>query len=115
MTTPVFFSRKPYTVSYYKDGEKKTIRRVPPPVLHDMLPTDVVKLTQTKNDDFKKDEEFTFKDINQRQPNTIRIQGEDGKETFVAYYDLQLEEAVHPAHGVASKNSPERNRYLLWP
>ncbi len=112
---PVSFNRNPYLVSYYKDGEKISIRRRPPPLLHNMLPTDVVKLTETKNDDFKQGSEFTVKHINPRHPNTIQIQDDDGNATFVAYYDLQLEEQVAPRDGIAPKDAPRNNRYLTWP
>ena len=33
MVLPVY-DRTPYNVEYYKDGQKQTIRRVPPPKLH---------------------------------------------------------------------------------
>jgi hypothetical protein len=110
-----YFSRRPYTVTYYKDGEKKTIRRQPPPVLHNMLPTDKVVLTTGKNDDFQAGDEFTVKHINPRHPNTIQIADGDGNETFVPYFDLNLEKAIAPRDGVAPEEAPERNKYLTWP
>ena len=45
----VRFSRKPYTITYQDlKGETKKIRRVPPPKLHEALPTDIVTLTRKK-------------------------------------------------------------------
>ena len=112
---PVYFSRRPYNVTYYKDGEQKTIRRMPPPVLHKMLPTDVVSLNRSKNEDFSEGDEFSIKHINTRQPNTIQIMDDDGVATFVSHADLNLEEAVAPRRGVSPKDHPRSNRYLLWP
>ena len=111
------FSRKPYTVSYLKDGKKMTIKRQPPATLHKMLPTDIVELNQTKNSEFVAGDEFTIKGINPRQPNIIQIEDDEGLATFVPYYDLILEEAVAPrSRSTAERqDSPEENRYLLWP
>ncbi len=110
----VFFNRKPYTVTYMKDGERQTIRRRPPPVLHDMLPTDKVELKFKKNDDFNRGD-YTIKHINPRHPNTIQIMGDDGKATFVDYRDIELQERVGTRAGVLPEDLPENNRYLNWP
>lgn len=109
------FNRKPYKVSYYKDGELKTIRRVPPPKLHDMLPKDQVSLTASKNDDFQEGDKFVVKHINQRHPNVLQVTNEDGVSTFVDYYDLQLEAKRSFRDGVDPIDFPENNEYLLWP
>ena len=110
----IVFDRKPYTVSYMKDGEKQTIRRRPPPLLHEMLPTDKVELTVKKNDDFQTGD-YTIKHINPRHPNTIQIMNDDGHATFVDYRDLELQERISPRDGVAPEDEPINNRYLNWP
>jgi len=115
INTRNYFSRRPYNVTYFKDGEQKTIRRQPPPVLHNMLPTDEVSLTMSKNADYRAGDEFTIKSINPRHPNTIQIEDDDGNATFVAYNELNLEEMIAPRRGMGGRDAPERNRYLLWP
>ncbi len=113
------FDRKPYNVTYVDlKGDQKTIRRVPPPKLHEMLPTDVVELTTKKNDDFQAGDQFTVKHINARHPNIIQIDDGDGNATFVPYFDLKLEPSgeMAPRDGqTAPHEVPARNRYLLWP
>lgn len=116
--TEIKFDRTPYKISYVDlKGNQKTIRRVPPPKLHDMLPTDVVELTMKKNDDFDAGDKFTVKHINPRHPNVIQIDDGDGNATFVPYFDLELREKVARREGEsgAPYEAPERNRYLLWP
>ena len=112
---PIHFSRKPYNVVYYKDGERHTIRRRPPPKLHDIWPEDIVSLTRNKNDDFQEGDEFEVKSINYRHPNTLKLVDDDDHTTFVHYYDLNLEEQVGPRVGGYGQNSEEGNRYLTWP
>ena len=112
------WSREPYTVTYYKDGQKQTIRRRPPPKLHEALPDDTVKLTHGKNDDWKEGESYKVKSIQQRSPNVLQLENEDGLTTFVDYYDTKLEtkpeDRLPP--GVESKfDLPVNNKYLLWP
>ncbi|MGE0172431.1 MAG: hypothetical protein AB7T49_06595 [Oligoflexales bacterium] len=115
MASPVQFSRTPYTVTYYKDGEKHTIRRQPPPKLHNVWPEDVVKLTTKKSDDFDAGENYKVKGINPRHPNVIQIEDSDGNSTFVPHYDVELKEAIGQRDGVEPKDLPINNRYLLWP
>lgn len=115
-TSPVYFSRQPYKVTYFKDGEKQTLQRRPPPLLHQMLPNDVVELTRPKNGDFGVGENFTIKHINPRHPNTIQITNDDGVSTFVDHFDLQLEEMIAPREGAAGEKVREYDsRYLTWP
>ncbi len=114
----VRWNREPYTVTYYKDGEKQTIRRRPPPKLHEALPDDTVTLTRGRNDDFKEGESFTVKTIQQRSPNVLQLVNEEGLTTFVDYRDIKLD--LDPAErlppGVKSKlDLPINNKYLLWP
>ncbi len=111
----VRFSRVPYTVTYYKDGEKHTIRRQPPPKLHDIEPEDEVKLTRAKNDDFREGDTLTVKGISPRQPNVLQLVNEDGLSTFVDYYDTKIEEMRGKRNGVDVIDLPINNRYLLWP
>ncbi|MBP9706948.1 MAG: hypothetical protein KBD78_04840 [Oligoflexales bacterium] len=112
------FDRTPYKVSYVdQKGQKQTIRRVPPPKLHEALPTDVVELTRKKNDDWDAGGDFVVKGINPRQPNTLQLENEDGQTTFVSYYDAKLIKKNAAAHfqGEAAMDLEEVNRYLLWP
>lgn len=115
MPGPIQFSRKPYTVTYYKDGEKQTIRRRPPKKLHDILPKDVVELTHKKNDDWPVDSEYEVKHINPRHPNVVQLENDDGQSTFVSHYDLELKDALGDRGTDSPMDDPERNRYLLWP
>jgi hypothetical protein len=110
------FDRTPYTVTY-KDlaGETKTIRRVPPPKLHDTLPTDIVTLTHKRNDDFPEGEDFEVKSISPRQPNTLQLVAADGSTTFVEYFDTKLKDEVAPRNGVDPRDRPKNSKYLLWP
>jgi len=112
----VKFSRAPYNVTYMDlKGEKKTIRRVPPPKLHDALPTDIVKLTRKKNDDFRAGEKLEVVSITERQPNVLQLQRSDGTRTFVDHYDIQLDRKVAMRDGVDPLDEPINNKYLLWP
>lgn len=115
MTEGIKFDRKPYIVTYYKDGKKHTIRRVPPPVLHNMLPKDMVRLNRTKNADWKEGQVFSVKYINPKHPNVIQIEDKKGNSTFVPYFDLCLEDKVAMRNGKLPIEEPINNRYLLWP
>lgn len=111
----VRFPRTPYTVTYMKDGVKHTIRRQPPPKLHDTEVEDEVRLLRSKNDDFREGDTFRVKGITQRQPNVLQLVNEDGLSTFVDYYDTKLETMRGPRNGVDPIDFPINNRYLLWP
>ena len=69
----VIFSRRPYTVTYMKNGERHTIRRRPPEKLHNIWPEDEVSLLRGKNADFQAGDEFEVKHINPRHPNIIQL------------------------------------------
>ncbi len=107
--------RTPYTVTYMKDGVKHTIRRQPPPKLHEMEVEDEVRLLRSKNDDFKAGETLTVKGISPRQPNVLHLVNEDGLSTFVDYYDANLETMRGQRNGMDVLDMPINNRYLLWP
>ncbi len=119
------FTREPYTVSYYKDGEKKTIRRRPPPKLHEALPEDKVTLTRGKNDDWPKGETYKVKTIQNRSPNVLQLVNEEGLSTFIDYYDMKLETTPidRVREGRMSKEEAKAagidlsvdEQYLLWP
>lgn len=115
MADPIVFDRKPYTVTYMKDGEKHTIRRVPPEKLHQMWPEDQVQLNVKKNDDWDAGGKFTVKGINPKHPNVIQIQNSDGEATFVSYRDLELKEARGMRGNMDALDLPENNKYLIWP
>jgi hypothetical protein len=80
-----------------------------------MLPKDEVKLTRGKSDDFQAGGEFNVKHINPKHPNVLQLEDDEGRSTFVDYYDLSLERKVGRRDGVDPIESPERNEYLLWP
>jgi hypothetical protein len=118
VSTPIRFDRTPYTVTYYQDGEKKTIRRVPPPKIHDALPTDKVELNTKRNDDFVDGGVYRVKNINPRHPNTLQLEDEEGRTTWINNHEMELKEKVAPREGeenLPSYDIPRRNRYLLWP
>jgi hypothetical protein len=80
-----------------------------------MWPQDIVELKEGKNVDWEAGEDFTVRHINPHHPNTIQLENDDGATTFVAYYDLELKEAVGPRDGQSPKDTPQNNRYLTWP
>lgn len=104
-----------YLVSYMKNGEKVSIRRRPPPQLHNMLPTDKVVLREKKNDDYPSGKLFTVKYFSQRSPNVIQIEDDKGNSTFVSHFDLELKERVANRTDVNDLRAPENNEYLQWP
>ena len=117
MSTSVYFSRKPYTVSYkdYFTGEVKTIRRRPPRVLHDMLPKDTVELTYPKGEDWPANANYTIKHINPRQPNVLQLTDDKGNTTFVQSSDVKLIEKNTLRDGVKRIDDQGSNEYLVWP
>lgn len=115
MASNVVFSRRPYNVTYYKDGERHTIRRRPPEKLHQIWPEDEVSLIGNRNEDFKADEEYVVKHINPRHPNVLQLENEDGATTFVEYFDLNLENAIGPRSGEDAVDTAVSNEYLNWP
>lgn len=116
MADPIQFDRKPYFVSWKdENGDIKRIRRVPPPLLHEALPTDIVKLTKAKSDDFKKGDVVTVKHINPKHPNVLQIVNSDGQTSFVDYTDMNIKEKRALRNGMDPQDLPANNRYLLWP
>lgn len=111
------FSRTPYRVTYRDlQGQMQTIQRVPPPKLHEALPTDVVVLTSGKSEVFPEGKEVTVKSINPRQPNTLQVVDSKGNTTFVEYYGMKLKKQVNEERpGVEARELPINNRYLNWP
>lgn len=112
--------RKPYKVTYRSvvDGEMHTIRRIPPPKLHTLLPEDRVELKHKKNDDWQLGEEYEVEAFTRKAPNTIKISNKETKDyTYVPYYDLKFQ----PRAGETMKEDssgrlrPISNRYLNWP
>lgn len=110
------WTRRPYTIVYQDlKGEKQTIRRVPPPRLHNMFPTDLVELTRQKSQDFLEGDEFEVKHINPRHPNVLQLVNDEEVSTFVDFYDVNLTEEVADRPGVNPLDKPANTRYLLWP
>ncbi len=113
---PPTASNGAYNVTWSENGVKKTIRRIPPPRLHTMLPEDVVELTTKRSDDFLKGEDYEIKAINPRHPNTIQIKNSEGQTTFVEYFKLEPEEKrILNADGTVAINTAKINKYLRWP
>jgi hypothetical protein len=116
MADEIRFSREPYTVQYRDlNGQMQSIRRVPPPKLHGALPEDTVELTHKKSDDFPAGGEFEVSAINPRHPNVLQLKNDQGQTTFVEYFDTNLVEENAAREGVAPRDRPVNNRYLLWP
>ncbi len=124
---PIKFAREPYTVKYVDlAGEVKSIRRVPPPKLHDALPQDSVEITRKKNDDFRAGDSVEVVGITSRQPNVLQVRNEKGQTTFIDYFDMRLDEmGPSPSEGEKLSTSLPQdwyrdrpttdNRYLIWP
>jgi hypothetical protein len=116
MADPVIFDRKPYIVSYIdNDGKQQKIRRVPPPKLHEALPTDKVELTTMRSDDFAKGDVVTVKSISPRQPNTLKVENSAGNTTFIGYNEMVVKEKLQARDGIPPERMPDRTKYLLWP
>ena len=94
----------PYIAEYYKDGVKETIRRVPPPKLHDLEEGDEVTISQ-KGDDWDKGDKVEIKAINARQPNTLTIEKSNGDYTFLPYDDVELKDKS-PLHYIREGKDP---------
>lgn len=124
---PIQFSREPYTVKYVDlSGAVKSIRRVPPPKLHDALPKDTVEITSKKNDDFRAGDNVEVVGLTARQPNVLQVRNGNGQTTFLDYFDMRLDEMAPTTYEGASTstNTPQEwyrdrpsmdNRYLIWP
>lgn len=113
---PVKPANGAYTVTWFDNGEKKTMRRIPPPKLHTMLPEDIVELKSKRSDDFLEGKNYEIKGISPRHPNTIQIKNDEGQTTFVEYFKLEPEEKrILNADGSLSINNSKLNKYLRWP
>ena len=115
---PISFPRTPYKVTYYKNGKKKTIRRVPPPKMHGLLPKDNVRITQKKGDDWDEGKGVKIKGVSQRQPNTLYVEDEDGKRTFLSFYDVEWENITEQRKLAAERGEDYDeygSDYLLYP
>jgi hypothetical protein len=116
MADEIVFNRKPYVVSYVdQEGKLQKIRRVPPPKLHEALPTDKVELTRKRSDVFDTGDVVTVTSINPRHANTLKVENSEGKTTFISYFEMLLKEKRAPRNGVLPEDQPENNKYLLWP
>lgn len=117
MSSPIQFPRNRYTV-WYKDqaGTVQKIVRRPPEKLHDILPTDVVELKQSKNEDWAENKEYSVKHIGWKNPNVLQITKESGETTFVNYTDVSVRDRII-RDGVIyePKDDPVSNKYLGWP
>lgn len=126
-TDPIQFTREPYTVKYVDlSGAVKSIRRIPPPKLHEALPKDSVEITSKKNDDFRPGDTVEVVGITTRQPNVLQVKNGNGQTTFLDYFDMRLDEMATNSYdgNAAQSNFPKEwyqdrpttdNRYLIWP
>ena len=111
----------PYNVTYYKDGKKHTIRRVPPPTLHDMEKGDSASIIDRRNQDWAVGDNVTIKNINPRQPNVLMVEKESDSDsyTFMNYFQLQKtgENSSLPFYEEKAllNNDGYCDNYLLWP
>jgi hypothetical protein len=117
---PPVFDRRPYKVEYYKDGQKHVISRRPPPKLHPILPEDVVTIRRKRNDDWQEGDEVEVKAISSRQPNTLQVKNENGRTTFLPFFDVEFEGRDEGTDVVANdtrarRRDPIGSDYLLWP
>ena len=115
MAQNVSFSRRPYTVTYYKDGERHTIRRRPPAKAHQIWPEDIVSLKSNRTSQFFEGDEVEVRHINPRHPNILQLENDDGATTFVEYFDVELESAEGPRSGLDEAQLEVQNEYLNWP
>lgn len=121
MSGRVETSRVPYVVSYRSsDGELKSIRRVPPQKLHDFETDDVVTISHKRSDNWNSDDEVRVVGINQRQPNTLMVEGPDGRHTFLSYTDVRgknknLGDEAMREELKERQRDPIGSDYLLWP
>ncbi|NBX17761.1 MAG: hypothetical protein EBR09_10380 [Proteobacteria bacterium] len=121
MSAKVQTGRVPYTVSYRtSDGELKTIRRVPPPVMHEFKNEDTVTITRKRGDDWDAGQEVKVIGINSRQPNTLMVEGNNGKHTFLTYTDVRGVPKNAADQAITEdfqerQSDPLGSDYLLWP
>ena len=111
----VKFTRRPYTITYMKDGERQTIRRRPPRRAHNIWPEDLVSLKETKNIDWQEGEKVSVRHINPRHPNTLQLVNDDGETTFVEYHQVAHEEKIGLRDGVHPNEIDGYHPYLVWP
>jgi hypothetical protein len=116
--TTVNNDRKPYVVSYTKDGVTHKIHRRPPPKLHGMIVNDTVTIRRRKGEDWDEGEEATIRSISKRQPNTLALE-KDGIKTFLPYFDVKFKDRDGESV-IADENNnitvnPKGGKYLLWP
>ena len=121
MVQSVSANRTPYNVRYRtSDGEVKIIRRVPPSKLHDMMPDDMVTISQKRSDNWDSGEEVQVVGVNSKQPNTLWVEKSDGRRTFLSYSDvkgqMKGESEIQFAEEIRErKKDPIGSDYLLWP
>ena len=107
---------KPFYVTYKDFHTDKLVRikRRPPSANHSMLPTDLVELKTTKNEDWREGDVDAIKHVSYRNPNVLQLENENGQTTFVRSDEVLLKEEIAD-RGKSSLDEFERNKYLLWP
>ena len=113
--------QKRYTVQYrdFHTNELIKVVRCPPAKNHDILPTDTVKLSTSRNDDWQAGQAFSVRALTLRNPNVLQLEKSGGETTFVNSQDVELvaRSRSHPSGegDEIDSDGPIANRYLLWP
>jgi hypothetical protein len=111
--------RTPYKVFYHKDGQVKNLTRTPPALLHDMEVQDKVVLNRAYNSDFPSEETYEIGHIKPRNANVLFLNGEDGKQAAVPYFDVTLKEKAENDIFAEDRRNKDKDPigtgYLLWP
>ncbi len=105
-----------YYVTYkdFHTGQLMRIKRRPPKLDHEILPTDRVELKFTKNDDWKEGSIETVKSLGRRNPNVLQLENSEHQTTFVRSRDVLLQKRVAERVG-ANRDEVYTGRYLVWP
>lgn len=115
MVTAPVTSRRPYTVVYYEEGERRVIKRRPPPRLHKIEVEDEVRIQRKRSDHWDEGDVVKVSSIADRQPNTLRVEDGEGRHTFISYRDVAFEGRPSGSEDPEESADPIGTRYLLWP
>jgi hypothetical protein len=111
-------AQKRYTVEYrdFHTNKLVKIQRCPPAKIHDILPTDMVKLSVPRNEDWQAGQSFTVRALTLRNPNVLQLEKSNGETTFVNSQDVELvSKPGTPSTTQGGGEASIPSRYLLWP
>lgn len=108
-------SRRPYQIVFYDGGERRVIHRRPPPRLHKIEVEDEVRITRKRSDNWDEGDTVKVTRITDRQPNTLRVEDDEGRHTFLSYRDVAFEGRPNGSEDPEESADPIGSRYLLWP